>query len=112
MVATEPEQLVRRDVGSTDPLSYQIIGAPGIPTTRSFVSDVALLTFGGHPSGLFSVELELPGRRAWLTADVARKGKVSFLGSLRCVAAIDKPVAQDGLTQRRTRLFASCCAPR
>jgi hypothetical protein len=93
-LAAGVEEVVRKDTGSSTPLTYRIVDAAGgSATVGSVLVDVGHALGGGEVTPLLVMELDLPGARpSTLRATLVRQGVGAYCGSLLYLFRLAKPV--------------------
>jgi hypothetical protein len=95
VVAPRIEQIVREDLGLSDPVVYTLsdVVAPQ-SRSRGLLAFAKAATTGSKVSPLMTLALELPGpRKGLLRANVGQLQRASFMGALSFVIPIGKPLS-------------------
>jgi hypothetical protein len=89
------EEIVRKDVGSSTPLTYRLLDvATGKATIGSVMTDIGSALGSGPSTPLLTVELDLPGPMGGaLQAQLIRQGVGAYCGGLVFAFRLAKPVA-------------------
>ncbi len=94
-VGPRVEELLRKELGESDPLPYHVVDAGGVDSgVATFTVDTMRFLFGGKLTVLFTLVFDLARPRPFqLQAHVIRQGIGSHVGALLYAAPLGKPVA-------------------
>jgi hypothetical protein len=96
-IAASAEEIVRKDLGASEPITFRIVDAGAAPASvASVLTDIKNVLGSGSTTPLLSVELDLPGpRRATLLARFLRQGVGCYCGSLLFTVPLNRSIDRE-----------------
>jgi hypothetical protein len=98
-VVASVEEMLRKELGTTEPIPYRIVPEGGVDTgVATFTIDAARFLFGGKLSVLFTLVFDIASPRPFeLRAHVIRQGIGSHVGALLFSAPLQNQVAAESV---------------
>ena len=107
-VSAQVEEKLRKELGATSPVPFQIeSGEAGKTTISSVLGDMGRALVGGHSNLLFALMFDIAAPRpAQLRASVIRQGIGCYVGSLLYSTRLSKPIKSE-VTLEPPKTFGS-----
>ena len=93
-LAASVEEIVRKDLNASDPITCRIVSSEAVPASvASVLTDIGNVLGNGSTTLLLSLELDLPGpRKATLLARLLRQGIGCYCGSLLFTIVLSRSI--------------------